>query len=361
LSACPSTVKAVVYVVVSGLRSESLSKMGLRSAVESKTKMVAATMSMRAMAASVLEPIFSSIKRVHLSHISVQVWGNFEKAYGGVQCSITGVFATKKFATALIFVLAVSAAACLAGPAAANPESDEFPVLAMPKEYVNYTITEVNGTLWAKIDGTYPIQVLTVNGGSCVPSVLPMVYPTPPGTTDFHAWVDGAELECSDWPYGTHHTAIGDWDMVYCEISPVSQRFLLTVQYEHPVAVVNGSSLFLYDLNIADYLTALSPSSRAYFTVRFEAAVSDVSAYTALTDSVWNEKDFTSSVSCDAQTVSIEMRSVLGEPLAGDLVVVFQGSGQVPEEFPFLPVVAVAVAVAVSLVLVYVVTYRRKR
>lgn len=73
MSAYPSTLKAVVYVVVSGLRSDNLSRIGLRSEVVSKTKMVAATMSMRAMATSVLEPIFSSIKRVHLSHISVQV------------------------------------------------------------------------------------------------------------------------------------------------------------------------------------------------------------------------------------------------------------------------------------------------
>jgi len=268
------------------------------------------------------------------------------------------VFATKKLAMALIFVLAVSAAACLASPAEANPESEDIPALAMPREYVNYTITEVNGTLWAKIDGTYPIQVLTADDESCVPAVLPMVYPTPPGTIDFRAWVDGAELECSDWPYSTHHTAIGDWEMVYCEVSPVSERFLLTVQYEHPVAVVNGSSLFLYDLNIADYLTELSPYSMAYFTVRFEAAVLDVRAYTTLEDSVWNEKAFKSKITCDAQTVTIDMRSALGEPLEGDLVVMFKGSGQVPEEFPFWSVVAVAVAG--SLVLVYVVAYRRK-
>jgi hypothetical protein len=31
----------------------------------------------------------------------------------------------------------------------------------MPEEQVNYTITKVNGTLWAKIDGTYPLRILT--------------------------------------------------------------------------------------------------------------------------------------------------------------------------------------------------------
>ena len=61
MSACPSTLKTVVYIVVSGLRSDSLSRIGLRSEVESKTKMEAATMSIRAMAASVFEPMFSSM------------------------------------------------------------------------------------------------------------------------------------------------------------------------------------------------------------------------------------------------------------------------------------------------------------
>ena len=272
------------------------------------------------------------------------------------------VFATKKLAAALILVLAFSAAACSGGPVAANPESDVIPVLAMPVEYVNYTITEVNGTLWAQIDGTYPIQVLTADGAEpCVPAVLPMVYPTPPGTTGFRAWVNGSELECVDWGYGTHHTAIGDWEMVYCEISPVSESFLLAVHYEHPLEVVNESSLFLYDLNIADYLTELSPESVAHFTVRFEAAVSDVRAYTTFTDDVWNPKNFTSNVGCDVQTVSVEMRSVLDEPLAGDLVVMFDGSGRVSEDFPFWLVAALIVVAAGSLVAVYVAVYRRKR
>jgi hypothetical protein len=268
------------------------------------------------------------------------------------------VFSTKKLAATLIFALVFSAAAGLADHAAANPESDTPPVLAMPVEYVNYTIASVNGTLWAKIDGTYPIHVLTENGASCVPAELPMVYPTPPGTTNFHVWVNDTEIACGDWPYGTHHTAIGDWEMAYCVISPVSEYFLLTIHYEHPVEVVNGSSLFLYDLNIRDYLTELSNTSVAYFTVRFETPVSDVRAYTTLTDSVWNPKNFTVRTGCDLETVAIEMRSVLGEQLAGDFVVMFDdSSAQVHEPFPYW---LLAVPVFVVAGLLAAIFYKRK-
>lgn len=190
-----------------------------------------------------------------------------------------------------------------------------------------------------------------------------MVYPTPPGTTNIHVKVNGTELAWSNYtevyPNILHHTAIGDWAMIYCVVSPVSDYFLLTIHYEHPLAVVNGSYLFLYDLNISPYLTPLSNSSTAYFTVRFETAVSEIRAYTAWTDTVWNQKDFTLSSEGDVETVTIQMRSVLDEPLAGDLVVMFNdSSSQVPEELPYWLIV---VPVFVVAGLLAAVVYRKKR
>jgi hypothetical protein len=264
------------------------------------------------------------------------------------------VLATKKLAAAFIFALLISAAAATSwvNSAKANPDTPTLPILAMPEEYVNYTITRVNGTLWAKIDGTYPLRILT----SCVPTELPMVYPTPPGTTNIHVKVNGTELAWSNYDYDTHHTAIGDWSMIYSVVSPVSEYFLLTIHYEHPLAVVNESYLFLYDLNIREYLTRLSNSSTAYFTVCFETAASEIRAYTTLTDSVWRQKDFAFT---DSETVTIQMRSVLGEPLAGDLVVMFKdSSAQVPEEVPrWLIVVPVFVVAG----LLAAIIYRKKR
>jgi hypothetical protein len=102
------------------------------------------------------------------------------------------VLTTKKVAAVFIFSLLLSAVAGLADFAAANPDSEMLPVLAMPVEYVNYTITQVNGTLWAKIDGTYPLHILSESDGAvpCVPDELPMVYPMPPDTTNIHVWVN---------------------------------------------------------------------------------------------------------------------------------------------------------------------------
>ena len=86
---------------------------------------------------------------------------------------------TKKLAAAFIFTLLISAG--LANLAAANPDQSNL-IIAMPKEYIHYTITRINGTLWAKIDGTYPLQILTDtdNASSCLPTELSMVFPTPP-------------------------------------------------------------------------------------------------------------------------------------------------------------------------------------
>ena len=240
---------------------------------------------------------------------------------------------TKKLAVALIFALLFSVSAGLIGVAAGNPDTGTL--LSMPEEQINYTITRVNGTLWAIIDGTYPLHILTESddASSCVPSELPMVYPTPPNTTNIHVKVNGTELEWSEWPEeDTHHTAIGDWNMVFCLISPVSENFVLGIHYEHPVEVVNGSYIFLYDLNISPYLSELSPNSMAYFTIRFDTDVSNLQAFTTETDEVWNPIDYTSSQDGITQVVAIQMYSQYDKPLLGDLVVMF--SDEAIPEFP---------------------------
>jgi hypothetical protein len=243
------------------------------------------------------------------------------------------VLDTKKLATTLIFALIFSATAGLTTVATANP--DQTTMLSMPEEQINYTITRVNGTLWSKIDGTYPLHTLTESDGSpsCVPSELPMVYPTPPGTTNIHVKVDGTELEWDNRSEeDTHHTAIGDWNMIYCVIAPVSEDFVLKIHYEHPVERVNGSYIFLYDLNISPYLSPWNLNSTAYFTIRLDANVSDLQAYTTETDTVWNPINYTLSQEGTTQVFSIQMFSEYDKPLLGDLAIVFSDV-EIPE-FP---------------------------
>lgn len=258
------------------------------------------------------------------------------------------VLATKKLVSALIFTLLISAMAGTVKLATSNP--DTTTLIAMPEEQIDYTITPINGTLWAKIDGTYPLYILTETDGatSCVPSELPMVYPTPPRTTNIHVTVDATELEWSYWPEeDTHHTAIGDWKMIYCLITPVPEDFVLKIHYEHPVEMVNGSYIFLYDLNISPYLSPWSLNSTAYFTIRMDAIFSNLQTYTTETDTVWNPINYTLNQEGGQQVVAIKMLSEYDKPLLGDLTVVFSD-----REIPEFPVWVIPALLMVGVLLV---------
>ena len=227
----------------------------------------------------------------------------------------------------------------------------------MPEEYVNYVVTRLNGTLWAKIDGTYPMQILTHadSAPSCVPSELPMLYPIPPNATNIHLKVDESELDWSNWLHkDTHHTAIGDWNMIHCVVAPVSEQFTIKIHYEHPVEQVNSSYIFLYDLNISPYLSTRSPNSTAYFTIRMDTEVSNLKAYTATTDTEWNPIVYTAAQEGNVEVVTIEMHSVYSKSLLGDLVIMFSNE-EIPE-FPswtFLPLFTIAT--------ILIATYLKKR
>ena len=224
----------------------------------------------------------------------------------------------------------------------ANP-GGSFPNLAMPIESVNYTITPVNGSLWAKIDGDYPIYILkqldcSFNGD------LPMVYPMPPGAINIHVYLDNQELNWINYtqayPDELHHTAIGDWSMIYCVLNKVSDNFVLKIHYEHPLQTVNESYIFLYDLNISPYLSTESNNSTVYYTIRMETNTTNLHAYTTITDTEWNPIDYTSKKEDSTQLISIQEHSEYNKPLPGDLVVEFSGADQIPE-FPIWTVPAV--------------------
>lgn len=242
----------------------------------------------------------------------------------------------------------------------ANPAQSNL-ILAMPEEYINYAITRINGTVWAKIDGTYPIYLLSGSegGSQCAPiGELPMVYPTPPNTTNIHVKVNETELEWSNYPYETHHTAIGDWPMVYCVIKPVSDFFVLSIHYEHPVQLINGSYVFLYDLNIRDYLSPLSPNSTAYFTMRMEMNASNLQAFTTASDSIWNPIDYTVREEGATEIMTLRVYSEYSKPLLGDLAITFSGAETEPTAVPSWILIPVLLIVALLAAVVY---RRRKR
>jgi len=241
----------------------------------------------------------------------------------------------KIFVWALVFVLLFIALSTFASVdfAVANPD-ESFPNLAMPAEQVNYTIVSINGTLWAEIDGNYPLSIL--NSLGCIyRGDLPMVYPMPPGATNIHVFLDGQELSWTnytqDYPDALHHTAIGDWGMISCSLSRVSDSFDLKIHYEHPLQIVNDSYLFLYDLNISPYLSEQSNNSTCYFTIHMETNATNLHAYTTATDSQWNPINFTKTQEGATTVISVAEHSVYNQPLPGDFVVEFNTVVKVPE------------------------------
>jgi hypothetical protein len=243
---------------------------------------------------------------------------------------------THCFSTVFMCLLLAIAGLQFVRFAAANP----IPVysLKMPEEYINYTISRVNGSLWAKVDGTYPLHKFGIechdkSGGIANPwftftgDTLPMVYPTPPGTTNISVKMEETELDWSNYtqsvPDATHYTAIGDWPMISCTIYPVLDQFMLKIHYEHPIMLINGSYTFLYDLNISPYLSPWSNKSTAHFNIRFETGYTDFQANTIATDGALNPVDYTITKETTAETASLQVVSEYSEPLPGDLLISF--------------------------------------
>ena len=233
------------------------------------------------------------------------------------------------FALIIAILTSAFAGAEFTSLVSANPDCS-VPTLAMPTEWVNYTIREINGTLWAAVDGNYPITILNPENSS----ELPMVYPMPPGTTDIHLYLAGKELSWSNftqtYPDQTHHTAIGDWWMIYSLIGPISDSFELKIHYMHPIQEINGSYFLLYDLNIAPYLTKQGDNSTVYYTVSLPTNITNLHAYTTETDTQWNPISYTTAKDDAIQTIFIEECSEYSK-LPGDLVVTFNNSYSIPE------------------------------
>lgn len=67
--------------------------------------------------------------------------------------------------------------------------------ISMPEEYVNYTVSMVNGALWATVDGTFPMHIPL----EWICQELPMLYPTPQGVTNISLEVDGQKVDYSNY------------------------------------------------------------------------------------------------------------------------------------------------------------------
>ncbi len=257
----------------------------------------------------------------------------------------------KELVSVLLLMIALSILSPnIVKPVTADSENYKTP-LSMPKEYINYTIVpDQQGTLWALVDGYYPIYLPENFTGN-----LSLLYPMPPQTTNISVSVNDMQIDWINFtqsnPAETHHTAVGDWWMIYINPTVAAPYFSLKIHYEHPIEKINGSYLLLYDLNVSPYLSPQSLNSTAYFQIEIRPDFTDLRAFNTETDSKWNPVMYNLTKTNSSHIVSIEEYSEYGKPLLGDLIVEFSLK-QVPK-FPsaaFAVVVAGAIAIAGLLV-----------
>jgi hypothetical protein len=266
--------------------------------------------------------------------------------------------------TLALLLLALSSVELGSIKLGAATSDESVPSLSMPIEYVNYTITAIDG--WAIVDGDYPIYMSSQLGYD-FNGELPIVYPMPPNTTNIHLYLADKELSWTNYtqtyPYQLHHTALGDWWMIYSVLSNVSDFFELKIHYEHPLQTVNSRYLFLYDLNIKPYLSPQNNNSTCIYTIRFDTNITAFQAYTAETGDKWNPIDYTTIKEDTNQTIFIREYSEYTKPLLGDLIVEFSSPSitQTPpstQEYNQTTTVAICLGtltatIAVSLLLLF--------
>jgi nitrous oxidase accessory protein NosD len=231
------------------------------------------------------------------------------------------------------------------------------PLLSMPQEYINYTVSNINGSLWVTVDDLYPMHI----SSELVGHELQMVYPTPPGTTpDLEIAMDGHKVNWSNYtainPSALHYTYLGEWSMVACTIQPTATDFLLTIHYRHPILQANGSYLFLYDLNINPYLSEASANSAAHFNVCFEVNCTNIHIFNVPGDSSMPKDgeltpiDFTLNQNNSIHTINFSITSAYSKPVLGDQLITFQSVPVDAPEFSFwiiLPLALVATLIAI--------------
>jgi hypothetical protein len=239
-------------------------------------------------------------------------------------------------------------------PRASAQSNSTAPVISMPDESLNYTIVRENGVPWAKIDGYYPIyQTYSLEGN------LPMVYPTPPNTTNISLTCNGEKLNWTDYtafdPGATHYTDIGNWSMILCLVPLTSNSFVLTIHYEHPIQIINGTYMFLYDLNISPYLSSDYNASKAHFAIRWETKEPNIKLYTTGILGKWSQREFKTANDNGVEVMRFDIASDYSNPLLGDIVITFDKETNLSLYYFAGLIALVIVAIVVALVI-----YNRK-
>ncbi|MBC7130783.1 hypothetical protein H5T51_06160, partial [Candidatus Bathyarchaeota archaeon] len=137
--------------------------------------------------------------------------------------------------------------------------------------------------------------------------------------------------------------------MIYCKINYTPDYFTLKISYEHPVEIVNGSHIFLYDLNISPYLTPWSRKSTAFFTIRMEVPYANLSIYTTGANGVWHPVNYTIVKEDTVDIISFQIVSEYAKPLHGDITVKFTVTENLNQQSKYFWVLATIIVFAGAL------------
>jgi hypothetical protein len=191
-----------------------------------------------------------------------------------------------------------------------------------------------------------------------------MVYPTPPGTTNISVWLNGVELSWSNFteanPNAVHYTAIGNWSEIFTVLENVAGKFVLKIHYEHPLQVINGSNIFLYDLNIQEYLSPAQNKSVAHFTISMDTNYTNLKVNTVdIETEMLKPIAFTISGQNPAE-IKIDEVSEFDKTLPGDLLVSFSDATPNDDAMPLAAALAIVIGVVFAGLVAYILVRRRR-
>jgi hypothetical protein len=193
-----------------------------------------------------------------------------------------------------------------------------YPVIMMPEEYINATISLVDGKLVAKVDGAYPFSNFGYNS-------VRMHYPVPKRATGIYAKMNETWL---DWVNSsqTYPTVIGDWPMINWTLSPVPDYFTIETRYEHHIPMISGNDTFLYAMGTGRYIGTYSKQTIAYVNVRIEANHTNLNVYTIGLENdkwIWKPANYTTTEENSTEIITLKVVSNLFYPLVEDLLITF--------------------------------------
>lgn len=195
-----------------------------------------------------------------------------------------------------------------------------IPTLSMPEEYINATLSVVDGKLFARVDGIYPFHNVNY-------TTVRMDYPAPPDATNISVKMNETSLE---WTYdnATYPTVIGDWPMINWTISslPNFAYFTIETSYEHHIPITNGTRTFLYAMGTGRFLKTYAKQTTAYVNIRMETNYTDLDVYTiGYVNGAWTWKpaNYTVIQEDTTEIITLNVTSSMFNPLIEDLMLTF--------------------------------------